>query len=522
MRVSTPWFGFEHVGSNRRIGPAIALSLLFHAVLLGTLRVSDPEADSLSVVSDLFLRIELEDGKDEEHDRPPPVAQPDTPAPPSDLLVASHATPQRAMDVQTVPNLPEPLSTPSEEQPLPEQSQSSADATIVTTVAESDRVDSVDSELVRQESEQIAIPTTEQGLLTRQVMQGMKVLQTADTSQVRLSWQDGERTYVAMLTSQPATDGMDIERATVEIETEENGERLRTKMQMKRLAFSHFTQLVDRWDTDVQLHDDVISGRFHSNSEIVLAYDRKIAPLFMGRVTTAARGFGVGFTIGRRKRDDIFPQGLETGAEKVKFPAAFDQRVGNADVRSFAGDTRITFYSDGTYSSAERGSDTREYREMNQDTPTYLVGAPDSSLYVSGTVRGKVLIYSPDRIVIEDDLTYARNPRSSGASDDYLGLVSDRYIEIAGPSVTGPGDLKINAAVYAKRRFVVTHVAALKTATLYIYGSLTAGSLSETEPRYATHIEFDPRFERLRPPGFPLTNKYEVEAWDGRWQTVSE
>jgi hypothetical protein len=68
----------------------------------------------------------------------------------------------------------------------------------------------------------------------------------------------------------------------------------------------------------------------------------------------------------------------------------------------------------------------------------------------------------------------------------------------------------------------VTHVAALKTATLYIYGSLTAGSLSETEPRYATHIEFDPRFERLRPPGFPLTNKYEVEAWDGRWQTVSE
>ena len=30
-------------------------------------------------------------------------------------------------------------------------------------------------------------------------------------------------------------------------------------------------------------------------------------------------------------------------------------------------------------------------------------------------------------------------------------------------------------------------------ATLYIYGGLTAGSISATEPRYATHIQFDKR-----------------------------
>ena len=36
--------------------------------------------------------------------------------------------------------------------------------------------------------------------------------------------------------------------------------------------------------------------------------------------------------------------------------------------------------------------------------------------------------------------------------------------------------------------------------------------------RYATRIEFDPRFERVRPPGFPQTDRYEIETWDGRWR----
>jgi hypothetical protein len=84
--------------------------------------------------------------------------------------------------------------------------------------------------------------------------------------------------------------------------------------------------------------------------------------------------------------------------------------------------------------------------------------------------------------------------------------------------VTGPGDLEIHAAIYAKRRFIVTNEYVPEDATLLIYGSLTAGSLSATEPRYATKIEFDPRFERIRPPGFPMTDRYEIDAWNAQWQ----
>src|SRR5437762_14213625 len=92
---------------------------------------------------------------------------------------------------------------------------------------------------------------------------------------------------LALLERQPAADSMDLERMTVEITTEENGRRLRTQLEMKRLAFSHFAQLVDRQDPEVQFHDDEIVGRFHSNFPIEVGYDRTRAPRFLSPVTTA-------------------------------------------------------------------------------------------------------------------------------------------------------------------------------------------------------------------------------------------
>jgi hypothetical protein len=88
---------------------------------------------------------------------------------------------------------------------------------------------------------------------------------------------------------------------------------------------------------------------------------------------------------------------------------------------------------------------------------------------------------------------------------------------IATRRVTGPGDLKIDAAVYARDRFVVTDLMTNDRATLSIFGSLSAGSISASEPRYATRIKYDQRFERTRPPGYPMANSYEVESWDGHW-----
>jgi hypothetical protein len=123
--------------------------------------------------------------------------------------------------------------------------------------------------------------------------------------------------------------------------------------------------------------------------------------------------------------------------------------------------------------------------------------------------------------VVEGNLVYARDPREDPESDDFLGLVCDRDIVVAPPWVTGPGDLRIHGALFAKRRVVVTNIEYSKSATLEILGSLTAGTLTASEPRYATKIEYDWRFERQRPPGFPSTDRFAAEDWDGRWTEVA-
>ena len=78
----------------------------------------------------------------------------------------------------------------------------------------------------------------------------------------------------------------------------------------------------------------------------------------------------------------------------------------------------------------------------------------------------------------------------------------------------------MHAALFARRRFCIESVDRAKPGTLYILGSLTAGTIWETEPRYATKMDFDKRFEYLRPANFPMTRRYEVDSWDQGWEEV--
>ena len=163
----------------------------------------------------------------------------------------------------------------------------------------------------------------------------------------------------------------------------------------------------------------------------------------------------------------------------------------------------------------------REKRELIGTQPLYLLASSGVSLQVRGTVAGTVLVYSPEAITVTGNLSYANNVRQATDADDYLGLVSGKDIVIAGVDVVPPGDLTIEAAVYAVRRFVVADLHQGRPATLSIFGSLSAGTVAASEPRYATELEFDQRFERLRPPGFPVTNRYELDQWDRRWTPVA-
>ncbi len=370
------------------------------------------------------------------------------------------------------------------------------------------------------------LTTKQQKMLARKIRDWAETYHKRDDPQEELTWKHNGQHYKASFTALPGGDDMSLDRLVIRVSTEEDGDLLSTELKMKRLAFSSFAQFVNRWDDSVQLHDDELDGRFHSNSAINLSYSRKVKPRFHGKVTTSARTINVTDRRGFVRRDQIFLGGVQTGVRSIRLPKNFVPLPGSADVfgeqvHEVEQDTRITFHEDGSYSWVSLESGLFERRGSIRKPAGYLIATGKAKLFVRGRVNGRVLLYSPERIVIEGDLVYARDPEMFPDSDDYIGLVSAKNIEIAGPEVTGPGDLRIHGAMYAKRRFSIKRFRSRGQGTLSIYGSLTAGSLSATEPRYATNIRFDPRLEALRPPGFPLTDRYELESWDSAW-TVEE
>ena len=367
------------------------------------------------------------------------------------------------------------------------------------------------------------VPQTEQVMLTKNVQQLAQKLLDSDMTKTELTWQQDGQQYSARVMRQPAVDSTGLEQVVAEIMTDKDGKRMKTHLSLKRLAFSHFTQLVNHWDPNIMLHDDVIDGRFHSNTEIGLAFSGGIEPRFFGKVTTAAATMARENSLNRKKNQEVFQGGVETHTERVTLPHEMPEVLNGgeeADRKVFAEDTRIIFNSDGSYVWRLANGDGPMQRADGSDRPRYLIGDKGAKLYVRGTVAGIFTVYSPTDIEIEGDLVYSKDPRDSLMSRDFLALISGRDIRVAATQITGVGDLHICAALFAHRRFAIESVDRGKVGKLLILGSLTAGTISETEPRYATKLDYDKRFEYLRPASFPMTRRYEVDSWDQDWEEV--
>lgn len=326
--------------------------------------------------------------------------------------------------------------------------------------------------------------------------------------------------HIQHLSARSATE---LDEVLFEITTEQNGKILSTQMRMRRLAFSNFAQLVDYWDPQVAVHDDVFEGRFHSNYTFSISHSKGIGPKFHGKVTTAAYDVKTSGDFPIIDQNSIFIGGIETGVKQIRLPKNFSpfsdhSKLNRDQVLMLTEESWITFQKDGSYTWKSKTSAAVENRRKIPVASFFIVGNKGAKIHVKGTVNGKVLVYSADEIIIDDDLFYARPPDKFPNSDDYLGLVSERNIEVAHAKVTGPGDLHVYAAIYARDWFRIPNLYGSGEAILYIYGSLSAGSLTATEPRYATHIRFDKRLETQRPPNFPVTERYEVVDWDRTWE----
>ena len=113
-----------------------------------------------------------------------------------------------------------------------------------------------------------------------------------------------------------------------------------------------------------------------------------------------------------------------------------------------------------------------------REKPQYLIGEKGAKLYVRGTVAGIFTVYSPTDIEIEDDLVYLKDPRQTVISRDFLALISGRDITIAAGEVTGAGRSERARARCSRGGASITEaVDKAKPATMFIYGSLTAGTI---------------------------------------------
>jgi hypothetical protein len=431
---------------------------------------------------------------------PAPTVEPPEPAPPTSPPEAESASAPAAV-VEVVPSPTEPVQVVAE------------------TVARAEAADIAPSVAAPSGPHRTLEPEEADALRRR--LSSWTGRFAADAPET-MTWRENAERYTAVFRPLGAADAMGMEHLAVEVTTERGGERLVTDLRMTRLAFSNFGQFVNRWDPDVGIHDDVIDGRFHSNTSFVVHRTGRKTPVFNGRVTVAdtrdlsTAGDGTGH-LNRRK---MFPAGIETRVRRITLPERAFASASTPQSQRFERDTALTFHADG--SVAWRALDTvaDESRRDLGDEPFYLIAADEVALHVHGTVDGKVLVYSPSRIVITGDLYYAGDPRAPHA-DDYLGLVTEGTLEIAEPEITGPGDLEIYASIYARHRFAVRRFRSQHSGTLLIHGSLTAGTLTATEPRYGTRIEFDNRLTTMRAPGFPLSDRYELDSASGEWRVVT-
>ncbi len=349
-------------------------------------------------------------------------------------------------------------------------------------------------------------------------------LQQLPLSDSVMVWQDKKRTYRVKIRHEKSESITGLDQVIFDVTTHENGLAMSTEMRLRQMAFSNYAQFVDYWDPTVAIHNDECSGRFHSNTSFNISRRYGIAPKFYGKVTTASYQIKMDRQPFTFDDPDVFNGGLERGIKAIAIPKRLtpftsETKIDSCQIHFLKEETWIVFNKHGTYSwKTKRQSENFSTKVLPKEKPFFIVVNKKVKIHIQGTVNGKVLIYSIGNIFIDDDIVYASHPERFYHSENYLGLVSLRDVVIAEPSVTGPGDLNICAAIFAKGLFRVSNFQKKSGGMLHIYGSLSAGTISATEPRYATKIIFDKRLDKKRPPNFPLTDRFEIVEWDRQWK----
>jgi len=247
-------------------------------------------------------------------------------------------------------------------------------------------------------------------------------------------------------------------------------------------------------------------------------------PYFGGKVTTIN---GVDST--SWSGHPIFNAGVESGVniplnknyQRLRDKAATGGKLftGNHDLfLNFKGDS-ITW---------RRGShpDTTSLLSTFAPNGAIVLNNSNGVVHVEGTIKGRYTVGSLDtqsssrgKIMIDNDIRYATDPRVNPASTDMLGIVAHNSITIKDNSATSGPNFTVMAALFSYANTIqVEHYNSRPLGILWTLGGWTVQDLAATTNSSITrglsvNIRFDERFRTSSPPYFPTTNAYEILAW---------
>lgn len=306
----------------------------------------------------------------------------------------------------------------------------------------------------------------------------------------------------------------------------------------KQKSFSEYGNYYQQFNNVWAATADTFDGPFHTN-DFVQCYGN---PVFLGKVTTAR-----GIRLYDNRSFPEFHQGWKLqSADQVQFDTSFMRISANTNGRVFRDTTtqnrvtnlRLNFQSNGTVQySWQIGTGSWSPNittNISNLTSNGLILVQRGNIYVQGNLNGQVTLVATHRgstsagvVYIENSIQYADNPITNPNSDDFLGIVAERRVEI--PFNSSRGDINIHAAMLAMGGGItvanysnypqaykmnilgsITGLRVEPTAT-YVYNA-TLGRYVPSRGYSYIH-KYDKRFDLIAPPFFPKLKLFATASW---------
>lgn len=270
------------------------------------------------------------------------------------------------------------------------------------------------------------------------------------------------------------------------------------------------------WETG-----DTIGGPSHTQGKLKTFG----SPVFLGKATSLS-----GITKTGSPKNPQFFGGFESGVS-LTMPANTSYNsiltAATAGGKSqIGGSLYLKFNADGTISWKTSAAASYITQSLSTYAPNGVIVIDKGSLFVEGTLDGRVTLASlrtsgstGGTTTITNSILMKSNPRTTPTSNDVLGIVSYGDINIADNSAA---QFDVQASLYSYTGGVaVEHGASRPPGVLSIYGGMmiqqlyatSNGAAGSSRKGYNLSLKFDERFANDSPDYFPATGKYEILSW---------